>query len=352
MVEGYPEATDQRSAEHDLWLAMQAAYNKYRNASEVLESLGLRLQVADPSAGAGLQIESAASEQRSAFENYIEARMQFAEFRCDQNGGIRSFAQPEAAGASAGRSAERRWWVHWPGIPRAAMAAIAAALLCTTALSLAFAVRERQHVRDSDAARDQANATLGQARDEIQVLTRNRDAFRAAQSAPRDSTGETGAPNQPPETTVTRAAESKQGEQSRWRRFQKPASSPQKRAGFARSREKLVHPVQSLGTRGYWTFTLPVSKQFQTVGPVRLSLRSVNLNHKYLELCVTSQGCRLQHVNLNEPVWIIVGDPLRRVELVFTHIYRNQVQGYLRELRYPRSELTASQVRRRPPGGS
>src|SRR5215469_2890920 len=129
MVEGYPEATDQRSAEHDLWLAMQAAYNKYRNASEVHESLGLRLQGADPSAGAGLQIESAASEQRSAFENYIEARIQFTEFRCDQN--ARSFAQPEAAEASAGRSGERPWWEYWPEIPRAAMAAIAAALLCT-----------------------------------------------------------------------------------------------------------------------------------------------------------------------------------------------------------------------------
>jgi hypothetical protein len=47
-----------------------------------------------------------------------------------------------------------------------------------------------------------------------------------------------------------------------------------------------------------------------------------------------------------------VSDPSRRVELVATRIDKNHVQGYVSELKYRQSELTATKARQRPSGGS
>ena len=61
---------------------------------------------------------------------------------------------------------------------------------------------------------------------------------------------------------------------------------------------------------------------------------------------------KLKHVKLHEPVRITLSNPSRRLELVVTRIDKTQIQGYLSELKYRKSELTASQVRRKSSGGT
>jgi hypothetical protein len=83
-----------------------------------------------------------------------------------------------------------------------------------------------------------------------------------------------------------------------------------------------------------------------------LSLRLVSLKYKYFDLRVMNDNFKLQHVKLHEPVRITLNDPSRRLELVATRIGENYVQGYLSELKYRKSDLTASQVRRKTFGGT
>jgi hypothetical protein len=104
---------------------------------------------------------------------------------------------------------------------------------------------------------------------------------------------------------------------------------------------------QNVGGRSYWKFSVKVSKLFQRVGPLNLSVRSVNVKKKLFDLCVMTQKFTLQHVNLYEPVWITLNDLSPRVEFVATRIDKDRVQGYLSQLIQPKSELTASHVRRR-----
>jgi len=353
MFEGHvPEATDQRNAEHELWLAMQAAYNKYMETSAALDVAVSELQRAIPPGEGRLGIETAASENRTAFENYIEARMQFAEFRCDRNNaGRRSFADPNAEEDCTGQKPVRGSW-SGSRIPRLALQAAVAALLCTAAFSLAYAVRERCQIRDSDVEREQISAMLHQTHDDIQTVARKLDGVKVTQKlVVRESDGVPAKPVSPRRVPVAQAAR-KPAVNVRWRRIQTPFVAPQKRSNVVGTNEKLAHQVRNLGGSTSWVCTLPVSKRFQSVGPLRLSVRLVSPKYGYIDLYVMTYDFKLKHVNLHEPVRITLSNPSRRLELVVTRIDKTQVQGYLSELKYRKSELTASQVRRKSSGGT
>jgi hypothetical protein len=334
---------------------MQAAYNKFRDASAVLDATTEQPQGTISYPDGSPRIGTATSEQRAAFENYIEARMQFVEFQCDrQNAATRDFAGPNTVESSRGPSQVIPVRGAWPvsKISRLALPAAVVALLCTTALTLAYAVHERRQVRDSDAARDQISAMLSQTRDDIQAVVRKLDAVNVTQRfVVRESDGAIAKPVSPPRAHVTQAAARKPVVQV-WRRIPTPLSAPNKPSNVDTTHEKLIHKVQNLGGSTSWAFTLPVSKRFQSVGPLRLSLRLVNLKYRYLDLCIMADDFKLKHVNLHEPVRIILRDPSRRLELVVTRIDKNHVHGHLNELKYRKSELTASHVRRKTSGGT
>jgi hypothetical protein len=344
------EGPDQRNAEHELWLAMQAAYNKYRNASSELDILAVQ-----PSGAENLQIETATSEQWSAFENYIETRMQYSEFRCDQNNArSRSFGNSQTVGDStvpSEGSLPRRGWTG-STISRPALATVVVVLLCINDLSVAYLMRFLGFAHGARTTRDEIGATLNQARNDIQTLGEKIDAINVSQQfLIRASILAPTAPVRPRRTSVTKAAERKSsGNRLKWR-IQTPFLRSQRRSNVAGTQMPVI-PVSSLVERSYWTFTLPLSRQFEVVGPVRLSLRSVNLKYKYFDLCVMANQFKIDHVNLGEPVSITLTDPSVRVELVATQIDKNHVRGYVSELKYRKSELTASQARRRPSGGS
>jgi len=322
MFEGHvPEAPDQRNAEHDLWLAMQAAYNKYMETSAALDVAVSELQRAIPSGEGRLGIETAASENRTAFENYIEARMQFAEFRCDRNNaGRRSSADPNAEEDCTGRKPVCGSW-SGSKIPRLALQAAMVALLCTTAFSLAYAVRERSQIRDSDAERDQISAMLSQTHDDIQAVVRKLNGVNVTQKfAVRESDGVPAKPVSPRRVPVAQAAERKPAVNVRWRRIQTPYVAPPKRSNVVATNEKLAHQVRNPGGSTSWGFTLRVSKRFQSVGPLRLSVRLVSPKYGYVDLCVMTDDFKLKHVNLHEPVRLTLSNPSLRLELVVTRI--------------------------------
>jgi len=337
---------DQRNAEHELWLAMQAAYNIYRQASSELDVAGVQPSGAIPSAEESLRFETATSEQRSAFENYIEARMQYAEFRCDQNN-VRTRSFGNSMMPSEGNS-RRRYWDGF-SISRPALVPVVV-LLGVSVLSLSYIMLGWRLVCGASTERE-IGATLNQARSDIQALGWKIDAMNVAQqfvlraASPSAPTARVRLQR----TSVTKTAKRKSTGNGRWLRAQTPLSGTQKLAG---RQKKLIHPAPNLGGRSYWTFTLPVSRQFEVVGPVRLSLRSVDPRHKYFDLSIMANDFKIEHVNLREPVSMTVSDPSRRVELVATRIDKNQVQGYVSELKYRKSELTASKARQRPSGGS
>lgn len=198
---------------------------------------------------------------------------------------------------------------------------------------------------------DDIGATLNQAKNDIQALGEKIDAMSVVQQFMiRTSVLASTVPAHPLHTSVTKAAERISAGNRQGRRFQTLLSGTQ--TDVARTQKQLIHPVSHVVGRSYWTFTLPLSRQFKVVGPVRLSLRSVNLKYKSFDLCVMANQFKIEHLNLGEPVWMTLSNPSRRVELVATEIGKRRVQGYVSEFNDRKSELTASQARRRPSGGS
>jgi hypothetical protein len=112
---------------------------------------------------------------------------------------------------------------------------------------------------------------------------------------------------------------------------------------IARTHEDVV-ALQKRGERNYYEFNLNKSKQFHRVGPMSLSLRKVNFKKKSYDLGMMVDDFQLnkKSVNLYEPIWITLTDRPQPVELVVNRISKDQVQGYLSEPKYRKSDLSAS----------
>jgi hypothetical protein len=269
-------------------------------------------------------------------------------------------------------------------ISRLALPAAVVVLLCTTIFSLAYLMRQKSHIREMDAERDQMNAMLSQTRDQIQALTQKLDVLTAIQQqyANQQSPAQKSASEEyakPPaqyarrrhtSTVTRRVAVRRPEEDNRWMILESRLSDQQKQiantreevdkartdlqgkldstrddlnGSIAKNHDELVQ-LQKRGERSYYEFTLSPSKQFQRVGPIGVSLHKVNFKHKYFDFSMMVDDIKLEkkHVNLYEPVWINLSDRPQPVELVVNRIDKNQVQGYLSEPKYKKSELAAS----------
>jgi hypothetical protein len=144
----------------DRWLAVQSAYVEFRRAAEALECT--HQSTNDLSATERLRLNMLEGRQRVAFERYLDARLEFLEFRLDEDN------QTEATRYSGAGSR-----LAFPD-GRQVLEILVVLLLCATAFSL---VRELKHVRDLEAARDELQATLKQTRDGLQLLKQRVDAW-------------------------------------------------------------------------------------------------------------------------------------------------------------------------------
>jgi hypothetical protein len=239
---------------------------------------------------------------------------------------------------------------------------LALALACATGFGLIEAVRERRQARELAASRDEMSAALSRAQGDIQALSAKLDAMRAASQIPA-----------PAASVKHRRPASRPAEDPRWKQLQARLSEQQRQiettrkeldsaredlagklnathdelsGSIARNHEELV-ALQKRGERTYHEFQLTKSKQFQRIGPISLSLRKANTKRKSYDLAMIVDDMQLQKksVNLYEPVLINLGGSAQPLELVVNKISKDEIQGYLSEPKYKKSELASA-----PPG--
>lgn len=112
---------------------------------------------------------------------------------------------------------------------------------------------------------------------------------------------------------------------------------------IARTNQELT-ALQRRGERDYFAFELSKSKQFQRVGPVRLSLRKVNVKKRTYDMVLMVDDGEIQKkgVNMLEPVWITLPDRAQPLELVVNQVRKDQVEGYASAAKYKKSELAST----------
>jgi len=320
---------ERRHDEHDRWLAMRAAYAEYRRASEALECTP---QFADDSpTSEGLRLSTLEGRQRAAFERYLEARMEFLEFRFDG----RSWP---GTGLAALPNATRSIHGSIPGWRLLIVCLLQAIiLLCTTAFSL---IREQKHVRDLEAARNELRATLNQTRDGLQLYRQKLDTRAPPQHSPISQIEHT-----PPAAGRKPSAEGRSIHQPLHVKPKQIGPKPEPVPGTRSQRS---------GARTYFSFSLAPSRQFKRVGPIKVSLRSVDAERKRVSLSILSDPIQIDvpHLRPNQPVWINVGNREQPLELVVDRIAGNRLDGHLVERRNNKAMLGASRLRSNASGKS
>ena len=265
---------------------------------------------------------------------------------------------------SANRYSERSGLLWW---------AAAAAIVVLGGVSLFSVVNLRQERNRSQqlAAANQAlSASLGQMRSEMQSLSQRLSAMTPPTPAPAapQETAQPATPLRPVVRTLVRPPVRSAAEEQRLRKLEARLADQRKEIADAREQadqarqdlearmtsqhdelsgsiatnhDQLV-ALEKRGERNYYEFDLNKSKQFSRVGPLNLSLRNVNLKHKYYDLVMTVDDQQLEkkHVNLYEPLMLTVADRPQPIELVVNTIKNNEVTGYVSEARFKKSELT------------
>jgi hypothetical protein len=334
-----PYVPEIRNPEHERWLAMQAAYQKYISLSAALDLLSSQILDETSCMDEWRRIERVASEQRNAFESYVEARMQYSEFQLDRDKARIENSQCSDTARITALPSEMQS-PRWAGFTdwRLPIRAAALALVCVTAFSLVSLVRDRVRLRDSAATRNEIRAAVTQTCAGLQALMRKIDALSSTHQSVRPATMVPGSQRR---VTATRWGPRSSADERLRRFIPTPYRTSQKQNKIS-TRGKDVAP-QVLKTResSYYAFTLPISKRFKRVGPLKLSLRKANADKKYLDLCISADNFRFRRVKLFEPVQINLSDPSRRVHLVVNRIDKNHVRGYLTVRRTEGAELAA-----------
>ncbi len=279
---------------------MQAAYNKYRYTSDLLKAAPSDMPAPISSEDETQRMTILAVEQRAAFESYIEARLQYAEFERD----LDRVTTADSTIAQRDHQAEvgRGMGIRFRG-PVVAVGGIA--LVGVIALSFALIMREIKPVRGPMPAR------LSQGRDDLGSVAGKLDGSDA-----------------PPTSTPRNIVNPK----------------PRQATG------KIARKEQPSRLRPHsYEFTLTPSRKFKQVGPVSISLRGVDSRRQILDLLVKQEGSKpaKMRVSLKKPIWVTEADGSRRIELVATQIQRNRVRGFLNESKSYKLEVSSN----RRPGG-
>jgi hypothetical protein len=328
---------ERRDDEHDRWLAMQSAYAEYKRASEALECTP---QFADDSpTSERLRLSMLQGQQRVAFERYVEARMEFLEFWFDGRNlpGTGLAAPPKC---DTEYSPAGSWLAFVNGMP--VLQILAVILLWMTAFSL---IREQKHVRDLEAARNELRATLNQTRDGLQLHGQKLDTWAPPQhpAIPQVEHTPPVLARRRPDATL-QATGRKPSAEGQWRH--QPALDVQPKQVGAK-RAPVPGTQRQRRARTYYSFSLVPSRQFKRVGPVKVSVRSVDAQRKCVSLSILSDRMQIDVPRLqpNQAVWINVGYHEQPLKFVVDRIAGNRLDGHLVEPRINKAELRASQLR-------
>ena len=243
-----------------------------------------------------------------------------------------------------------------------------AVLAASALISTAYLYREKQQTQELSAANQTLSNSLTQLQNRIQDLTQRVDQFKSApvESAPIARTQPV--KSRPSKASKVAAPRTPPRDDPRFKELQGQLSDQQKQlastkedldktrddlngalsntrdelsGSIARTHDELV-ALQKRGERNYYEFELNKSKQFERVGPLRLSLRKADSKHKRFDMNMLVDYNQLQKkgVNLYETIWINTGDHPQPMELVVNQIGKDHIQGYLSEPKYKKSELS------------
>ncbi|MCU1274242.1 MAG: hypothetical protein JWO48_1673 [Bryobacterales bacterium] len=244
-------------------------------------------------------------------------------------------------------------------------------------ISSAYLYREKRQGRELAATNQNLNVTLAQLQSRLQDLTQRMDELRSGPAQVVPIARPQQAKARPAKPAKVVAPRTPPREDPRFKKLEGQLSEQQKQlastredlnktrddlsgalnntrdelsGSIARTHEDLV-ALQKRGERNYYEFELNKSKQFQRVGPVRLSLRKADTKHKRFDvnLFVDDNELQKKSVNLYETIWINTGDRPQPMELVVNQITKDHIQGYLSEPKYKKSELSQTAGATRQP---
>lgn len=272
---------------------------------------------------------------------------------------------------------------------------LAIALLCTTAISLGYFMRERDRAQELAASRDQAQAAMAQTRsqiDELNLKLNTLTAERAAAQAQAQAEARAQQQAMTRRAQVVRAPGARVANDPRVGKLQDQLAQHQKdlagtkedlriareelqgkldttrdelntsitknhdelnssltrshdelSGSIAKNHDELVE-LQKRGERNYYEFELSKSKQFQRTGPLSLSLRNADTKRKRYDLKMLVDDAELEkkRVNVYEPVMVYLPDRPQPLELVVNQVDKNRIKGYLSEPKYKKSDMTAA----------
>jgi hypothetical protein len=303
-----PRERKQRNKGHDLKLKLQSVYVEYKHASKALESYD---QSTDESPSREvLRLAMLEGQQRLAFERYVEAKMEFLEFRIETNS--RSGPHLVIPNAAAEYTGMRRWLAAgW----RPALEAAAVLLLCATALS---GIRQQKRIGEMERTRDKLGTALNQTRDRLQILGQELELSKVSEHSRIRQIQDTPPEQEPRET---RAAVS--------------GGILQQKSGAMKGEASTPIQIKNVGARTYYTFSLTISRQFERIGPLEVSLRSIDTLQNSVSIAIVSDALKMEerHLQLNKPVWLPSGYRQQPLELVVNRIVGNRIDGGLVEPR-------------------
>jgi hypothetical protein len=243
------------------------------------------------------------------------------------------------------------------------------AVLASSALiSSAYFYREKRQTQELTAANQTLSTTLTQLQSRIQDLTQRVDEFKSSPVVAAPVVRTQPAKPRPAKASKVGAQRTQPRDDPRFKELQGQLSDQQKQlastredldkarddlsgalnntrdelsGSIAKTHDQLV-ALQKRGERKYYEFELNKSKQFERVGPLRLSLRKADTKHKRFDVNMLVDDNQLQKkgVNLYETIWINTGDRPQPMELVVNQIGKDHIQGYLSEPKYKKSELS------------
>ena len=270
---------------------------------------------------------------------------------------------PEFDESSTWRSQTRRW-----AMPIALV--VLAVILVFTVTSLA---RERRNAAQLATANRELNLYLQEMQNEVRTVSDKLNALAAQPPPAAVPPAASPAPSAAPKVRARGAAArrpARKTDDTRWRQMQEQVTEQKKEladtkqqldqtrqdlqnnlnstrdelsSSIAKNHDELVI-LQKRGDRNLYEFDLERSKQFHRVGPLNVSVRSVNQKHRFYDMVMTveDQQVERKHVSLYEPLMLRLADRPQPVELVVNRIDKNGVRGYISEPKYKNSELAST----------
>ena len=270
---------------------------------------------------------------------------------------------PEFDESSTWRSQTRRW-----AMPIALV--VLAVILVFTVTSLA---RERRNAAQLATANRELNLSLQEMQNEVRTVSDKLNALATQPPPAAVPPAASPAPSAAPKVRARGSAArrpARKTDDTRWRQMQEQVTEQKKEladtkqqldqtrqdlqnnlnstrdelsSSIAKNHDELVI-LQKRGDRNLYEFDLERSKQFHRVGPLNVSVRSVNQKHRFYDMVMTveDQQVERKHVSLYEPLMLRLADRPQPVELVVNRIDKNGVRGYISEPKYKNSELAST----------